>query len=235
MENNKPIKELELYIIRHGQSMGNAGYDKSDDELTQREIHDPILTEKGKAQADKAGSYLRETPFDAVFSSAMLRAVETATEILKYQQNTKTLNILPVACEMINAPDYKGATMDDIRSINANAVLAEGVAPDSPMIYSSAIENDEAFAYERAEKVIGYLHSRYCNGEKVALVSHAAFMTYLAFSIMGFRQKAPAFDISFSNTGITKVVFYKHGTNIYGDTVFEVINDTAHLKENGLI
>ncbi len=235
MENSKPIKELELYIIRHGQSMGNAGYDKSDDELTQREIHDPVLTEKGRAQADKAGSYLRETPFDAVFSSAMLRAVETATEILKYQQKTNTLNILPVACEMINAPDYMGATMDDIRSINANAVLAEGVAPDSPMIYSSAIENDEAFAYERAEKVIGYLRSRYCNGEKVALVSHAAFMTYLAFSIMGFTKNAPAFDISFNNTGITRVIFYKHGTNIYGDTVFEVINDTAHLKENGLI
>jgi len=30
MENNKPVKELELYIIRHGQSMGNAGYDKEE-------------------------------------------------------------------------------------------------------------------------------------------------------------------------------------------------------------
>lgn len=235
MENNKPIIELELYIIRHGQSMGNAGYGKSDDELTLKEIHDPVLTEKGKAQADKAGSYLREKQFDAVVSSAMLRAVETATEILKYQQNTKTLNVLPVACEMMTVSDYKGASMAEIKAINPDAVLADGVDPDSPMIYASAVENDEAFAYERAEKVINYLRTRYCNGEKVALVSHAAFMTYLAFSIMGFSQKAPAFDISFSNTGITKVVFYKHGTNIYGDTVFEFINDTAHLKENGTI
>ena len=35
MEKIKPIKELELYIIRHGQSMGNAGYDK--EELTLKE------------------------------------------------------------------------------------------------------------------------------------------------------------------------------------------------------
>jgi lipopolysaccharide cholinephosphotransferase len=29
---------------------------------------------------------------------------------------------------------------------------------------------------------------------------------------------------------ITKVVFYKSGTNRYGDIVFECINETAHLK-----
>ncbi len=229
MENTKPVKELELYIIRHAQSMGNAGYgDRTD--LTQKEIHDPILTQKGLSQAQKAGSYLRETEFDAVFSSAMLRAVQTATEILKFQQKTNVLNILPVACEMMTKADYDGATIEEIREINPKAMLADGVDPDSPMIYSSSIENDEAFAYERAEKVIEHLRSHYRNGEKVALVSHAAFMTYIVFAIMGFSKKAPAFDISFSNTGITKVIFYKHGTNVYGDTVFEFINDTSHLK-----
>ena len=52
---------------------------------------------------------------------------------------------------------------------------------------------------------------------------------------MGFKEKSPCFDIDFDNTGITKVTFYKQGTNKYGDTVFAFINDTAHLKENGMI
>lgn len=233
MEHTTPIKELELYIIRHGQSMGNAGYGGRTD-LTLREMHDPVLTEKGTLQAQKAGSCLRETAFDAVISSAMLRAVQTATEILKFQQSTDVLNILPLACEMMVKSDYTGASIEEIKAINPNAVLADGVAPDSPMIYSSAVENDEAYAYERAEKVIDYLRSHYRSGEKVALVSHAAFMTYIVFTLMGFSEKAPAFDISFSNTGITKVIFYKPGTNIYGDTVFETVNDIAHLKEDGL-
>ncbi len=234
MENTTPIKELELYIIRHGQSLGNAGYGGRTD-LTEKEMHDPVLTEKGILQAQKAGSYLRETAFDAVISSAMLRAVQTATEILKFQQKNNTLNILPLACEMMTAPDYKGVTMYEIRCINENAVLADGVEPDSPMIYSNTKDNDEAATYERAEKVLDYLHTHYHSGEKVALVSHAAFITYIVFTLMGFREKSPCFDIDFDNTGITKVTFYKKGTNRYGDTVFAFINDTTHLKENGTI
>ena len=37
MENQKPIVELELYLIRHGQSMGNAGYNGRTD-LTVKEF-----------------------------------------------------------------------------------------------------------------------------------------------------------------------------------------------------
>ena len=233
MEKLTPIKELELYIIRHGQSMGNAGYDKTD--LTEKEMHDPVLTEKGIKQADDAGRYLSAIDFDVVISSGMLRAVQTATGFLKHQTNQNTLNILPMACEMMFAPDYKGVTMEEIRTINPNAVLAPDVSPDSPMIYSNTVDNDEAATYERAEKVLDYLRKHYKNGEKVALVSHAAFITYIVFTLMGFKEKSPCFDIDFENTGITKVTFYKPGTNKYGDTVFAFINDTAHLKENGTI
>ena len=234
MENVTPIKELELYIIRHGQSMGNAGYGSRTD-LTEKEMHDPVLTEKGILQAENAGRYLRGIEFDAVISSAMLRAVQTATGIIKHQNRTKTLNVLPLACEMMFAPEYKGITMEEIKSVNPNAVLAPDVEPGSPMIYSNLKDNDEAATYERAGKVIEYLRAHFKNGEKVALVSHAAFITYIVFTLMGYTQKSPCFDIDFDNTGITKVTFYKQGTNKYGDTVFSFINDTSHLKENGMI
>ncbi len=228
MENITPIKELELYIIRHGQSQGNAGYgDRTD--LTETEMHDPILTETGISQADKAGRYLCNVEFDFVFSSAMLRAVQTATGILKYQKKTKVLNILPLVCEMGIPPEYKGVTMDDLLKINPDTVWAPDVSLDSPMVYSTC---EEADTFERAKKSLEYLCSRYTNGEKVAVVSHAAFITYLVFSLMGY-DKAPLFDIDFHNTGITKVVFYQKGTNKYGDIVFEKIDDTAHYMIEG--
>lgn len=228
MENITPIKELELYIIRHGHSMGNAGYgDRTD--LTETEMHDPVLTEKGIEQADKAGRYLCEVEFDCVFSSAMLRAAQTATGILKYQKKTKKLNILPLVCEMGIPPEYKGVTMDDLLEINPEAALAPDVSPDSPMIYSTREEDD---TFERAKTALEYFCSRYKNGEKIAVVSHAAFITYLVFSLMGY-DKAPLFDIDFHNTGITKVVFYQKGTNKYGDIVFEKIDDTAHYMIEG--
>lgn len=231
MENNTPIKELELYIIRHGQSMGNAGYGERTD-LTEQEKHDPVLTEKGIDQANKAGKYLSEIDFDAVISSAMLRAAQTATEILKYQKTDKPLNILPMICEMMISPEYKGVSLSELQKINSDAVLAPDISADSPMIYHT---DDEESTYERAEKALSYLREHFKNGEKVAIVSHAAFITYLVFSLMGFKKQAPCFDVDFHNTSITKVTLYKNGTNKYGDTVFEVLNDTAHLKENGIM
>ncbi len=226
MENHKPIKELELYIIRHGQSMGNAGYGRED--LTPREANDPLLTEKGYNQADKAGKYLGNTDFDAVYSSGLIRAVSTADSILKYQSSKKPLNILPALSEVGISPEYDGLTIDELKEFCENATLADGINEDDPRVYHSTFEN-ESEIFDRAAFVMEYLHSRYNNGEKIAVVAHAAFLTILIFHIMGFSE-APVFDIAIQNTGITKVIFYKQGTNRYGDISFEYINSTTHLE-----
>ena len=56
MAENKPIIELELYIIRHGESMCNAGYGGRTD-LTLKEAADPVLSELGLSQAIAAGEF----------------------------------------------------------------------------------------------------------------------------------------------------------------------------------
>ena len=228
MENIKPIKELELYLIRHAQSMGNAGYEDNA-VLTETQKHDPVLTEKGLGQAEKTGKYLHSVDLDAVFSSAMLRTVQTATKIIGYQKSDKTLNILPLLCEMGIPPEYKGIKFEDIIKINPNAILAPDIDENSPMVYSNSGE-DEKGTFERARKALSYLRSHFSNGEKIAVVSHGAFITYLVFTLMGYVDKVPCFDIDFNNAGITKIVLYKEGTNKYGDVIFEFINDTSHLK-----
>lgn len=225
MEYN-PVKELEIYFIRHGQSMGNAGYGRED--LTIKEACDPYLTEKGINQAVACGKYLAETDFDALYSSGLLRAVQTANEIMKFQKDSKALNILPLLTEVGIGDDYNGAGMDEIREICRSARIADGFDEKTSLVCRSSM-NDEDAIYNRAAQAVEYFRNKYKNGEKIAVVNHAAFMTFLVFGIMGFT-KSPVFDIDFDNTNITKVVFYKEGTNKYGDIVFEYINNTAHLQ-----
>ncbi len=227
MENQKPIAELELYLIRHGQSMGNAGYNGRED-LTLKEANDPLLTEKGLMQADKAGQYLKNTEFDYIYSSGLIRAISTADGIMKYQPSKKPLNILPLLSEVGISPEYDGITVEEMKKLCDTAILANGISENSPRVYHSTFEN-ESEMFDRAKSVIDYLQSRYKNGEKVAVVAHAAFLTILIFYIMGFKE-APVFDIAIQNTGITKIVFYKKGTNPYGDISFEYINNTNHLN-----
>ncbi len=226
MDNYNPVVELELYLIRHGQSMGNAGYDKEN--LTLKEGNDPLLTEKGLVQADLLGKYLSNTDFDHIYSSGLIRAISTADGLLRHQPTAKNVNILPILSEIGISAEYDGITFEEMKEFCQSAVLAEGVGENDPKVYHSKAENEPEI-FERAEKVIEYLRSRYYSAEKVAVVAHAGFLTNLIFRIMGFT-KAPVFDVSLKNTGITKVVFYKAGTNRYGDIVFECINETAHLK-----
>ncbi len=227
MEKIKPVKELELYLIRHGQSMGNAGYDKTD--LTLKEENDPYLTPLGVTQAEKAGEALAKIQFDAVYSSALLRAVRTATEIIKKQPHIIPLRINPLLTEMNVNPEYKGAGMDEILEICGFAELTEGINENDSLVCCNK-SDDEIGLFERAEKAIKILRNQYNKGEKIALVCHAAIMTYFVFYIMGYEKSVPLFDVNFSNTSVTKVIFYKEGTNKYGDVVFEYINSTRHLE-----
>ncbi len=227
MENTKPIVELELYIIRHGESMGNIGYNGRTD-LSVREGVDPLLTDKGVNQAIAAGYFLAETDFDAVYSSALMRAVRTAGEIILKQPHTKKLYIHPVFTEMGIPEEYRAVPMEMLYKLCPTATIADGVDPDSRLMESTS-GKDEKGLFERGARAVNYLRSKYKNGEKVAVVSHAAFITYMVFNIMGYTEKVPAFDIDFNNTGITKVIFYKEGTNKNGDIVFKYINSTAHL------
>ncbi len=227
MEKIAPVLELELYIIRHGESMGNIGYNGRTD-LTLTESVDPVLSEKGINQAVAAGEFLSETDFDAVYSSALMRAVRTAGEIIKRQPEEKTLFIHPVYTEMGIPEEYLAVSLDELRKLCPTVTVADGVDPESRLMESTA-GSDEKGLFERGARAIEYLRSKYKNGEKIAVVSHAAFITYMVFYIMGYTEKVPGFDIDFNNTGITKVKFYKEGTNKYGDIVFEYINSTAHL------
>ncbi len=226
MENAKPIIELELFIIRHGQSKGNV--ERVTEGLSFEELHDPRLTELGKKQAILCGERFKNTEFDAVYSSALLRAVETATEIIKKQPNEKHLKILPYLTEAGISPEYSHSSFTEINKINKNAFLAEDIDPDKSLFYYNST-SDEADLFERAEKALSYIKAHQRDGEKIAIVSHAAFITYLVFSLMGYKKECPFYDLDFKNTGVTKVTIYKKGTNKYGDVVFEFINDTSHL------
>lgn len=225
MGKTKPVIELELYLVRHGQSKGNVGF--GDEKVDFTEINDPRLTELGIMQAKKAGKYLSGVEFDACYSSALVRTVITANEIMSYQKEKKPLNVLPLVTEVAVEEVYKGRTMEEIRTFCDTAVVAEGFNEADGLLFYNPRENEKPI-FERAVKAVSYLRSRYKNGEKVLVAGHAAFGTVMIFHIMGYTQ-SPVFDIEITNTGITHIIFYKEGTNRFGDIVFDSINDTKHF------
>lgn len=225
MANQKPVIELELYLIRHGQSRGNVGF--GDEEVDFMEMNDPRLTELGLMQAKKAGKYLSGVEFDACYSSPLVRTVTTANAIMSFQKVKKPLNVLPLVTEVAVEEVYKGRTIEQIREFCDTAVVADGFREEDGLLFYNPRDPEKPI-FERAVKAVDYLRSRYTNGEKVLVAGHAAFGTVMMFHIMGYTE-SPVYDIEISNTGITHVIFYKEGTNKFGDIVFDTINDTKHF------
>lgn len=225
MEKKKPVLLLDLYLIRHGQSEGNVR--SSSEGLPLADRVDPPLTPKGKRQAYLAGEFLSDIVFDTVFASPLIRAAQTATEIIKEQIAHKTLEILPHIIEAGIEDEYNDG-LDRVAEMNPDITLAQNLPVATPLIMHTRSDDPDGL-FARARVAVDYLLRRFNKGEKVALVSHGAFLTYIVFDLMGFDGKLPIFDVNFKNTGITRVLIYEKGTNPYGDVVFDYINSTEHL------
>ena len=68
---------IKLLLVRHGESVMNL------EKRFQGSLESP-LSEKGKQEAKKLALYLKDTRIDAIYSSDMERAVETAKEVAKF-------------------------------------------------------------------------------------------------------------------------------------------------------
>lgn len=215
----------ELYLIRHGETYGNIGENESD---SMADCEDTMLTPNGEDQAERLGRYLKDTDFAAVYSGGLRRAIATADHIVKYREKKEIL-VLPPLCEIGINPGYKGIPADELSGFCKNAVIAHGYENSPLTIPDETPQQNEERYFARAKEVLDYISERYSSGEKVALVSHAGFLTYIIFYIIGYRDKQPYYDFRLGNTGVTRILFYEPGTNPYGDIVFDCVNDRSHL------
>lgn len=222
--------DLELYIIRHGQTYGNLG--KSMNGFSDLDRNDVPLTEKGLHQAELLGKRFRNYPFDAIFASGLRRAMHTATFVAENQPENGAQNIIlhPLLSENGGREeDYTGLTFAEAKKMFPRIILAEGYNENEHMI-SFTSGWDDCRQLDRAQKVIEHIRSRYNNGAKVAVVAHAAFNTFLFHAALGLDPTKLIFDPHFLNTGVTKIVFFKKGTGRYDmDVQLVYQNDLSHL------
>lgn len=227
MSERVPVKTLELYLIRHGETSGNAGTFRKPDEHEQ----DPYLNERGRRQADLVGKRMAALALDAVFASGLERAVDTAACIARQQPENgcRTVSILPILCENGVRADYPGHSLAYYRQ-KYPVTVADGVDGDSLIFASEGF--DDAALYAKGEQAIRYFCERFTHGEKVAAVAHGGFNTFLLLAAMRVRPEGMVFDVDFYNTGVTKIIFYdEHGGNYGEQTKVAFLNDTSHLYE----
>lgn len=209
---------LNLLYIRHGESYGNLSAQPS---TAVFDPENPPLSERGRVQAELLGERLSKGRLDAIYSSPLERAVQTAYEAAK-RQNDMPIILLPDIMEAGTAPDYKGCSQKLLASEYPLAVpCITEPSPAGGMLTLG--EESEQQRAGRARRVVKFFRHKYTGGETVAVFSHGTFFRYFICAALNIPVSDKLRFSSF-NSGVTKFKFYDGGS-----VKLSYSNDTSHL------
>lgn len=200
-----------LYFIRHGQSLGN----KTKTFLGHTDLD---LSELGYRQAECTAKYLNNIDIDAVFSSDLLRALNTCNEYLKISGKTA---VKDQKLREIFAGDWEGKTFDELQ-----VEYKEAYNIWLTDIGNSCPDNGEAVK-ELTERVVNRITeiANDNDGKTVAIFTHATVIR----SFFNFAYGKPVREMKnlpWSTNASVSVAKYDNGK-------FEVLDYSidSHLSE----
>lgn len=198
--------DKEFFLIRHAQSMGNIGMDRSDD---------PDLSPLGRAQAEQCASFMQNYCDEntLILSSPFERCLLTAEAIAS--QNSLKIRMV-VALHELFAKEWFVMKKVKFQSLIEKArkhPLIEG-SYDNGKWWPEENETQQEVEI-RLAMLRNRLVSDQYNAEKIICVGHWASIAALAHSMV------PEIDLPFvDNAAVTKIDFYS------GEFAIDFINRT---------
>lgn len=207
-----------VIIVRHGESSYNV------EQRVQGHCDRSVLTEKGQAMAQQVGAALGEIAFDAIYSSPLQRAHQTAQIIAEHLSNAPAVQTTDELKE-IHLPWWEELLFSDVMSKFPDEYRCWREAPHTLKMTL----NDQDFfpvndLYDRARQFWISTLPQHRN-QTILLVAHSGVNRALINTAIGLTP-ADYQRIDQSNCGITVLNF----SGDFGDQVqIESLNLTAHL------
>ena len=207
-----PENICEIVVVRHGQTESNRTG------TLQGQLDTP-LDELGILQAEAVAKRLKKWQFDAVYSSDLGRAMNTAKAILQYHPG---LEIFPTsALREWNLGVLQGQKLEDLRREQPEIMRAfrEEMA-------DQAIPGGESLKdfQKRVSDLLDMLPQQY-TGKRVLLISHGGAMQRILRHCTG-KIEAPNVKPFCGNTGMS--IFRCKDQEIWQLVTW---NDQAHLED----
>lgn len=218
--------KLQIYLARHGETWGNLAFSTGQENSpkTEADSHDPQLTPWGLRQAQLLGERLSLQRFDAIFCSTLVRAVSTAYETsVRQPQGPVPVELLWDLVETGTPWNYTGYSIEEIQSRYPAVVSSrflQGTAADR---ITEELKDAQMSYMNRATQCIAYFRDRFQNGEKIFVVAHGGFNTYITRAALGL-DNSNDFNFCQENTGLTKIKYF-----LDDKARLSYSNDTSHL------
>jgi len=198
----------EIILVRHGETEWNVG-------KIYRGRMDINLDEVGIKQAELLGKYLSQTMLDAIYSSPLKRALDTANIIARYSKTS-----VQVSDNLIDFDygEWQGLSEEEVKKLYPSLHNEWLTNP-----HRVRMPHGESLAdvRERSLKVINGVISKYKG--RVVVVSHRVINKVLICSLSGL-DNSHFWNIKQDLTGITTFSYQA------GRFILTKHNDTSHLK-----
>ena len=212
--------DCEIYFIRHGESESNA--------LPGRTSLNPdsSLTSKGFAQARLLGERLNQddVTFDRVYSSSMLRTVQTTETMLEAMgEPNKDFTQVDAIVEQ-ETTGWRGLRTEDILTPELLAYMRTKASHFVPPQGESYRMVQRRYANWLEDEIL-YNADLAASSQslRIAIVGHGAATRCILHYILGFDEQF-IWKMVLENTSVSRFRFNREGW-------FPVcINDTAHLR-----
>lgn len=200
-----------FYLVRHGESKGNLHFAVSGESLVGVGELGTDLTEKGKEQVVETRNKLRGIHFDAIYSSDLARAHESALIFADHlnlpvtttdRLREKLMGSLSGKRSSVLKEEFK-EKYQELEKLSHEAQMEWKLVPD--------MEN----ANESAKRLRDFLKelSLKHDKESVLVVTHGGLMRFFLMTL-GFAKYSEFPGGSIENAGFVKIAFDDHGFEI---------------------
>ena len=198
-----------IYLVRHGQTAWNR-------EEIFRGRTDVPLDETGLKQAELAGEYLKEVKIDAIYSSPLSRALETAEKIARFHN----LKVQPLEGIIdMSFGNWEGHAHQEIKKNDSETYRRWREEPHLVRLPGGeSLDDVRVRSMAALEEVI-----RKHPGKALIIVSHRVVNKVLICGILGLDD-SHFWQISQDPTAIN-LIQYRNGKYI-----LSLMNETCHLK-----
>ncbi|MEO6508545.1 MAG: histidine phosphatase family protein [Patescibacteria group bacterium] len=167
-----------IYIVRHGESEANVQESKRTIDMTSWDESGAPLTPKGRQQVAKLAMKLAHVKFDAIFTSNLLRARQTA-EIIRSDKNIPIETVTTIYERTIGKEFWKLSRSERKKLENAVFSLEE----EEKFIYKITPDSETAQeALDRFKKFLMNIIPLY-KGKTILVVNHGGIMRFLLMRI----------------------------------------------------
>ena len=208
------MKETTLYFVRHGETDYNRR------RIVQGRGVDSMLNATGRSQAVAVARRLASVAFDAIYTSTLRRAAETA-EAIAHEHATVPVHHLSDLEEMAWGV-FEGKPF----SLEVRQALEAIYARWNQGEFGYRIPAGESIydVQQRGRKAIEYILARH-DGETVLVVTHGRYLRVLLATLLDDYGLERMEEIPHANTGVNRLAY--HG----GRFEIALLNCTDHLEE----